>query len=90
MTKDGDSSPRTSNMTCTTPEFRMSVLLVKGENSGSQKDIHNRSPVTRSKSGNHSRDKTNLKTRDTLRLVNEKQSALAYDVIYFSLSYFYK
>lgn len=67
-------------MPCPTPEFRMSVLLVKGENSGSQKDLHNRSPITRNKSGSHSRDKTNLKNRDTLRLVNEKQSAMLYEV----------
>lgn len=51
----------------------MSVLLAKGENSGSQKDLHTRSPLTRNKSSTHIRDKSSLKNRDTLRLVNEKQ-----------------
>ncbi|OXU17712.1 hypothetical protein TSAR_015491 [Trichomalopsis sarcophagae] len=77
LSKDSDSSPRTSSTPCPTPEFRMSVLLAKGENSGSQKDLGNRSPATRNKSA--SRDKSNLKTRDTLRLVNEKQPVSLYE-----------
>ncbi|XP_014210930.1 E3 ubiquitin ligase RNF157 [Copidosoma floridanum] len=75
LSKDGDIIPRTSSAPCPTPEFRMSVLLAKGENSGSQKDLHNRSPIPRNKSCNHARDKSSLRTRDTLRLVNEKQPA---------------
>ncbi|XP_033231298.1 E3 ubiquitin ligase Rnf157 [Belonocnema kinseyi] len=78
--KDADSSPRSSGTPCPTPEFRMSVLLAKGgENSGSQKDLHNRSPVVRAKLTGHSRDKSNLRTRDTLRLVNEKQPVSLYE-----------
>lgn len=80
LSKDSDSSPRTSSTPCPTPEFRMSVLLAKGENSGSQKDLHNRSPATRNKSSSHPRDKSNLRTRDTLRLVNEKQPVSLYEV----------
>lgn len=72
--KDTEKSPRTSGMNCPTPEFRMSVLLARDENSGSQKDLRSRSPAARSKVIGRPRDKTALRTRDTLRLVNEKQS----------------
>jgi hypothetical protein len=58
----------------------MSVLLAKGENSNSQKDLHNRSPSARLKSSNHSREKSNLRARDALRLVNEKHPVLLYEV----------
>ncbi|XP_072753507.1 E3 ubiquitin ligase Rnf157 isoform X1 [Anoplolepis gracilipes] len=67
-----DMSGRSSGTTCPTPEFRMSVLLARDEHSGSQKELHNRSPAMRIKSI-HSRDKSGLRARDTLRLVNEKQ-----------------
>ncbi|XP_015607438.1 E3 ubiquitin ligase Rnf157 isoform X2 [Cephus cinctus] len=74
--KDTEKSPRTSGGPCPTPEFRMSVLLARDENSGSQKDLHSRSPASRAKFTNRPRDKTALRTRDTLRLVNEKQSSI--------------
>ncbi|EZA53854.1 probable E3 ubiquitin-protein ligase MGRN1 [Ooceraea biroi] len=70
--KETDMSARSSSITCPTPEFRMSVLLARDEHSGSQKELHNRSPAVRTKSV-HSRDKSGLRTRDMLRLVNEKQ-----------------
>lgn len=81
-----DISSRTSGTPCTTPEFRMSVLLAKGgENSaGSQKsELHNRSPAVRAKITGHSRlEKSNLnRTRDTLRLVNEKQPVSLYEYL---------
>lgn len=76
--KDVDMSARSSGTPCPTPEFRMSVLLARDENSGSQKDLHNRSPAMRSKSG-HPRDKSALRSRDTLRLVNEKQLVSLYE-----------
>jgi len=76
--KETDMSTRSSG-TCPTPEFRMSVLLARDEHSGSQKELHNRSPAMRTKSV-HSRDKSGLRTRDTLRLVNEKQSTSLYEV----------
>lgn len=79
MLKDCDSLPRTSSAPCQTSEFRMSVLLAKGENSGSQKDLHNRSPIAKNKSS-HPREKSGMRARDTLRLVNEKQSTLLYEV----------
>ncbi|XP_020281991.1 RING finger protein 157 [Pseudomyrmex gracilis] len=72
--KEADISARSSGTACPTPEFRMSVLLARDEHSGSQKDLHNRSPAMRTKSV-HTRDKSSLRTRDTLRLVNEKQPA---------------
>jgi len=77
--KETDMSTRSSGTACPTPEFRMSVLLARDEHSGSQKELHNRSPATRTKSV-HSRDKSGLRTRDTLRLVNEKQSTSLYEV----------
>ncbi|XP_012227131.1 E3 ubiquitin ligase Rnf157 [Linepithema humile] len=69
---------RSSSTTCPTPEFRMSVLLARDEHSSSQKELHNRSPAMRTKSV-HSRDKSGLRTRDTLRLVNEKQPVSLYE-----------
>ncbi|KAJ8681190.1 hypothetical protein QAD02_016977 [Eretmocerus hayati] len=75
LSKNGDTLPRSGSTPCPTPEFRMSVLLAKGENSGSQKDLHSRSPTARSKSTSHSRDKSSFRTGVTLRLVNEKQPA---------------
>ncbi|XP_046744537.1 probable E3 ubiquitin-protein ligase MGRN1 isoform X1 [Diprion similis] len=72
--KDTEKSPRTSGMPCATPEFRMSVLLARDEISGSQKDLRSRSPAARAKVISRPRDKTAVRTRDTLRLVNEKQS----------------
>nr|XP_050853636.1 E3 ubiquitin ligase Rnf157 isoform X1 [Vespula vulgaris]XP_050853637.1 E3 ubiquitin ligase Rnf157 isoform X1 [Vespula vulgaris] len=78
--KDVDMSARTSGTPCPTPEFRMSVLLARDENSGSQKDLHTRSPAVRTKSG-HPRDKTGLRSRDTLRLVNEKQPVSLYEYL---------
>lgn len=80
-TKETDMSARSST-TCPTPEFRMSVLLARDEHSGSQKELHNKSPAMRTKSI-HSRDKSGLRTRDTLRLVNEKQPTSLYEVCYF-------
>lgn len=77
-----DMSARSSGTACPTPEFRMSVLLARDEHSGSQKELHNRSPATRTKSV-HSRDKSSLRARDTLRLVNEKQPVSLYEVCYF-------
>ncbi|XP_050446754.1 E3 ubiquitin ligase RNF157 isoform X2 [Cataglyphis hispanica] len=71
-----DISARSSGTACPTPEFRMSVLLSRDEHSGSQKELHNRSPATRTKSV-HSRDKSSLRARDTLRLVNEKQQQVS-------------
>ncbi|XP_058795725.1 E3 ubiquitin ligase RNF157 isoform X2 [Phymastichus coffea] len=81
MSKDSDSLPRTSSSAPSqTSEFRMSVLVAKGENSGSQKDLHNQSPIAKNKSCSHLRDhKAGMRTRDTLRLVNEKQSTLMYE-----------
>ncbi|XP_018303339.1 probable E3 ubiquitin-protein ligase MGRN1 [Mycetomoellerius zeteki] len=76
--KETDMSARSSSTACPTPEFRMSVLLARDEHSGSQKELHNRSPAMRTKSV-HSRDKSGLRTRDTLRLVNEKQPASLYE-----------
>ncbi|XP_070151979.1 E3 ubiquitin ligase Rnf157 isoform X2 [Polyergus mexicanus] len=73
-----DMSARSSGTACPTPEFRMSVLLARDEHSGSQKELHNRSPATRTKSV-HSRDKSSLKARDTLKLVNEKQPVFLYE-----------
>ncbi|GAB1868071.1 RING-type E3 ubiquitin transferase [Camponotus japonicus] len=73
-----DTSARSSGTTCPTPEFRMSVLLARDEHSGSQKELHNRSPAVRTKSV-HSRDKSGLRARDTLRLVNEKQPVSLYE-----------
>ncbi|KYN01036.1 hypothetical protein ALC62_08262 [Cyphomyrmex costatus] len=73
--KETDTSARSSGAVCLTPEFCMSVLLARDEHSGSQKELHNRSPAMRTKSV-HSRDKSGLRTRDTLRLVNEKQPSL--------------
>lgn len=73
-----DISARSSGTTCPTPEFRMSVLLARDEHSGSQKELHNRSPAVRTKSV-HSRDKSGLRSRDTLRLVNEKQPVSLYE-----------
>ncbi|KAL7307725.1 hypothetical protein TKK_0000400 [Trichogramma kaykai] len=81
LSKDSDSSQRTNSTSCQTPEIRMSILLAKGENSGSQKELHNRSPIVRNKSStNHSREKINIRSRDTLRLVNEKQPSSVYEV----------
>lgn len=77
-----DTSARSSGTTCPTPEFRMSVLLARDEHTGSQKELHNRSPAVRTKSV-HSRDKSGLRARDTLRLVNEKQPVSLYEVCYF-------
>lgn len=79
--KDGDVSARTSGTTCPTPEFRMSVLLARDEHSGSQKDLHSRSPAMRMKNSGHLREKAVLRSRDTLRLVNEKQPVSLYEVI---------
>ncbi|XP_011506152.1 PREDICTED: RING finger protein 157 [Ceratosolen solmsi marchali] len=79
LQKDCNSLPRTSTTPCPTPEFRMSVLLAKGENSNSQKDLHNRSPSTRLKSSNYSREKSNLRARDAIRLANDKQPVLLYE-----------
>lgn len=73
-----DTSARSSGTVCPTPEFRMSVLLARDEHSGSQKELHNRSPVMRTKSV-HLRDKSGLRARDTLRLVNEKQPVSLYE-----------
>lgn len=86
--KDVDMSARTSGTPCPTPEFRMSVLLARDENSGSQKDLHTRSPAVRTKSG-HSRDKSGLRSRDTLRLVNEKQPVSLYEVSLITIEAFY-
>lgn len=77
--KDGDVSARTSGTTCPTPEFRMSVLLARDEHSGSQKDLHTRSPAMRMKNSGHLREKAVLRSRDTLRLVNEKQPVSLYE-----------
>ncbi|XP_060826712.1 E3 ubiquitin ligase Rnf157 isoform X2 [Bombus pascuorum] len=77
--KDGDISARTSGTTCPTPEFRMSVLLARDEHSGSQKDLHTRSPAMRMKNSGHLREKAVLRSRDTLRLVNEKQPVSLYE-----------
>ncbi|XP_076665655.1 mahogunin ring finger 1 isoform X2 [Andrena cerasifolii] len=74
--KETDTSARTSGTACTTPEFRMSVLLARDEHSGSQKDLHSRSPAVRMKISGHLRDKSAVKSRDTLRLVNEKPVSL--------------
>ena len=82
LSKENESSPRMSSTSCSTPEFRMSILLAKGENSGSQKE-HNRSPVIKNKSCGHSRDKNNTRLRDSLKLVNEKQHASQYEVTFF-------
>lgn len=68
-----------SSTACPTPEFQMSVLLARDEHSASQKDLHNRSPAMRTKSV-HSRDKSSLRARDTLRLVNEEKAASSYEV----------
>lgn len=76
--KEVDMSARSSTA-CPTPEFQMSVLLVRDEHSGSQKELHNRSPAMRIKSI-HSRDKSSLRARDTLRLVNEEKPASSYEV----------
>lgn len=80
--KETDMSARSSTTACPTPEFRMSVLLARDEHSGSQKELQNRSPAMRTKSV-HSRDKSGLRMRDTLRLVNEKQPTSLYEVCYF-------
>ncbi|XP_043283116.1 E3 ubiquitin ligase RNF157 [Venturia canescens] len=77
--KDSDITARSSSTPCPTPEFRMSVLLARDENGASQKDLHGRSPGMRAKTSGHQRDKSNLRTRDTLRLVNEKQPASLYE-----------
>ncbi|XP_043516432.1 E3 ubiquitin ligase Rnf157 isoform X1 [Frieseomelitta varia] len=79
--KEGDISARTSGTTCPTPEFRMSVLLARDEHSGSQKDLHNRSPAMRMKNSAHLREKAVLRSRDTLRLVNEKQPVSLYEYL---------
>ncbi|XP_033299103.1 probable E3 ubiquitin-protein ligase MGRN1 isoform X1 [Bombus bifarius] len=79
--KDGDVSARTSGTTCPTPEFRMSVLLARDEHSGSQKDLHSRSPAMRMKNSGHLREKAVLRSRDTLRLVNEKQPVSLYEYL---------
>ncbi|XP_012272615.1 E3 ubiquitin ligase RNF157 [Orussus abietinus] len=73
--KDTEISSGTSSSPCLTPEFPMSILLVRDDNSDSQKDVRSRSPATRIKGSGRPRDKTSLRTRDTLRLVNEKQAA---------------
>lgn len=77
--KEVDISARSSGTTCPTPEFRMSVLLARDEHSGSQKDLHTRSPAMRMKSSGHIREKSALRSRDTLRLVNEKQPVSLYE-----------
>lgn len=79
--KESDITARSSSTPCPTPEFRMSVLLARDENGASQKDLHGRSPGMRAKTSGHQRDKSNLRTRDTLRLVNEKQPASLYEVL---------
>ncbi|EFN81444.1 E3 ubiquitin ligase RNF157 [Harpegnathos saltator] len=76
--KEVDMSARSSGTACPTPEFQMSVLLARDEHSGSQKELHNRSPAVRAKSM-HSRDKSSLRTCDTLRLVNEEKPASSYE-----------
>ncbi|XP_077272467.1 mahogunin ring finger 1 isoform X2 [Temnothorax americanus] len=76
--KETDMSARSSGTACPTPEFRMSVLLARDEHSGSQKELHNRSPAMRTNAV-HTRDKSGLRTRDTVRLVNEKQPASLYE-----------
>ncbi|XP_066588175.1 E3 ubiquitin ligase Rnf157 [Prorops nasuta] len=76
--KEADITARTSTTPCPTPEFRMSVLLARDENTGSQKELHNRSPAMRQKIS-HQRDKSGLRSRDTLRLVNEKQPTAHYE-----------
>lgn len=80
--KDGEIAARASSTPCPTPEFRMSVLLARDENTASQKDLHGRSPGMRAKSSGHQRDKSNLRSRDTLRLVNEKQPNSLYEVMH--------
>ncbi|CAD6230982.1 GSCOCG00006908001-RA-CDS [Cotesia congregata] len=74
--KDGETGAaiaRSSNVTpCPTPEFRMSVLLARDETVVNQKELHGRSPGMRAKIS-HPREKNSIRTRDTLRLVNEKQ-----------------
>ncbi|KAG8036017.1 hypothetical protein G9C98_004596 [Cotesia typhae] len=74
--KDGETGAaiaRSSNATpCPTPEFRMSVLLARDEIIVNQKELHGRSPGMRAKTS-HPREKNSIRTRDTLRLVNEKQ-----------------
>ncbi|XP_076661261.1 mahogunin ring finger 1 isoform X1 [Halictus rubicundus] len=77
--KEVDTSARSSGTTCPTPEFRMSVLLARDEHSGSQKDLHARSPAMRMKSSGHIREKSSIRSRDTLRLVNEKQPVSLYE-----------
>lgn len=81
-----DLNARSSSGHYSTPEFRMSVLLARDENLNPQKELHARSPVTRSKNSSHPRDKSNAKSRDTLKLVNEKQPVTVYEVfnIFFS------
>ncbi|PNF24913.1 hypothetical protein B7P43_G10150 [Cryptotermes secundus] len=62
-------SPRSS--ACHTPEFRMSVLLAREEES--HKDQTTKSPLlVQHCSRPNSRDKSALRPRDTVRLVNEK------------------
>lgn len=78
--KEADISARTSGTACPTPEFRMSVLLARDEHSGPQKDVHSRSPAMRIKPSGHLREKVVLRSRDTLRLVNEKQPVSLYEV----------
>lgn len=77
--KEADISARTSGTTSPTPELRMSVLLARDEHSGSQKDLHSQSPAMKMKNSGHLRQKPALRLRDTLRLVNEKQSASLYE-----------
>lgn len=80
-TKETDISARTSGTACPTPEIRMSVFLAKYEHSGSEKDLYSRSPAMRMKTSGHIREKVALRSRDTLRLVNEKQPVSMYEVI---------
>jgi hypothetical protein len=60
-------STRVGTSPCPTPEFRMSVLLAKQE-------LHCRTPASKLKGSGDAREK-NVRQRDTLRLVNEKQPA---------------
>ncbi|XP_012265727.1 E3 ubiquitin ligase RNF157 isoform X3 [Athalia rosae] len=58
----------------TASAIQAAEILNRDENSGSQKDLRSLTPATRAKVVGRPRDKTALRTRDTLRLVNEKQS----------------
>ncbi|XP_049858014.1 probable E3 ubiquitin-protein ligase MGRN1 isoform X1 [Schistocerca gregaria] len=65
-----DRTSREGSLSCTTPEFRMSVLLAREDENHKEQS---KSPLlVRHSVRPHSREKNSTRPRDTVRLVNEK------------------